>query len=113
MKFSRSNFKMQRFESRNPRLESWGISIPECGGSNPAAPASECCGNSIVRRECCKLDFDDERLPAVGERGVSGALADSGSLSWRHGERQRHHLSGEDLVVSVDQLDLHLVLAGR
>ena len=31
----------------------------------------------------------------------------------RHGERQRHHLSGEDVVVGVDQRDLHLVLAGR
>ena len=53
---------------------------------------------------------------SVGEPVSSSpehALADSGSLSWRHGERQRHHLSGEDLVVSVDQLDLHLVLAGR
>jgi hypothetical protein len=36
MKFSRSDFEMQRFESRRPRLESWRISIPECGGSNPA-----------------------------------------------------------------------------
>ena len=42
MKFSRSNFKLQRFESRSLRLESWRISIPECGGSNPAAPASQC-----------------------------------------------------------------------
>ena len=33
--------------------------------------------------------------------------------SSRHGERQRHHLSGEDVVVRVNQLDLHLVLAGR
>jgi len=31
----------------------------------------------------------------------------------RHGERHRHYLSGEDVVVSVDQLDLHLVLTGR
>ncbi len=31
----------------------------------------------------------------------------------RHGERQRHHLSGEDVVVRVNQLDFHLVLAGR
>ena len=30
----------------------------------------------------------------------------------RHGERQRHHLSGEGVVVRVNQLDLHLVLAG-
>src|SRR5262245_40272890 len=31
----------------------------------------------------------------------------------RHGERQRHHLSGEDGVVGVDQLNLHLVLTWR
>src|SRR2546422_7281857 len=34
------------------------------------------------------------------------------SVVVRHGERPRHHLSGEDVVVRVDQLDLHLVLAG-
>ena len=32
---------------------------------------------------------------------------------FRHDERQRRHLAGEDVVVSVDQRDLHLVLAGR
>ena len=37
---------MQRFESRRPRLESGRISIPECGGSNPAAPASESVSNA-------------------------------------------------------------------
>src|SRR5688572_20081155 len=31
----------------------------------------------------------------------------------RHGEPHCHRLSGEDLVVGVDQIDLHLVLAGR
>ncbi len=46
MKFSRSNFKMQRFESRSPRLESWRTSIPECGGLNPAAPASKSVSNA-------------------------------------------------------------------
>ena len=39
-------------------------------------------------------------------------MSGAGRLS-RHGERPRHRLSGEDLVVSVDQVDLHLVLAGR
>ena len=39
-------------------------------------------------------------------------MTDAGRLS-RHGERPRHRLSGEDLVVSVDQVDLHLVLPGR
>jgi hypothetical protein len=46
MKFSRSDFEMQRFESRSPRLESWRISIPECGGSNPAGPASQSVSNA-------------------------------------------------------------------
>ena len=31
----------------------------------------------------------------------------------RHGERDRRHLSGEDVMVGVDQLDLHLVRARR
>jgi hypothetical protein len=37
---------MQRFESRSPRLESWRISIPECGGSNPAAPTGQSVSNA-------------------------------------------------------------------
>jgi hypothetical protein len=37
MMFRSTIFMFQRFESRSPRLESWRISIPECGGSNPAA----------------------------------------------------------------------------
>jgi hypothetical protein len=49
MKFSRSNFKTQRFESRSPRLESWRISIPECGGSNPAAPTGQSVSNAYGR----------------------------------------------------------------
>jgi hypothetical protein len=30
-----------------------------------------------------------------------------------HGELENHHLAGEDVVIGVDQLDLHLVRAGR
>jgi hypothetical protein len=37
---------MQRFESRSPRLESWQISIPECGGSNPVAPTGQSVSNA-------------------------------------------------------------------
>jgi hypothetical protein len=32
---------------------------------------------------------------------------------FRHGEGHRLELSGENLMVGVDQLDLHFVLAGR
>ena len=35
------------------------------------------------------------------------------ALVVRHGECQHHHLSGEDVVVRVNQLDLHLMLTGR
>lgn len=66
--------------------------IPEVGAVCPNWARTDLCGGREVTR-------------------VPTAI--SGSLSWRHGERRRHHLSGEDLVVSVDQLDLHLVLAGR
>ena len=31
----------------------------------------------------------------------------------RHGERLRHHLSGKDVVIRIDQLDPYLVPAGR
>ena len=63
MKFSRSNFKMQRFESRSPRLESWRISIPECGGSNPAAPTGQSVSNAshmkVARNRAVLRHFAD------------------------------------------------------
>jgi hypothetical protein len=69
MKFSRSNFKMQRFESRSPRLESWRISIPKCGGSNPAASASQSVSNpshmKVVQKPRCTARFRTYELVSV------------------------------------------------
>jgi hypothetical protein len=82
MKFSRSNFKMQRFESRSPRLESWRTSIRnaevripppqpasqfithtelgrrlKCSGSNPAAPARQSVSNASHMKIAPGFDF--------------------------------------------------------
>src|SRR5215510_14026758 len=51
-------------------------------------------------------------FPAFELSRATLVVAPSRCRGW-HGERQRHHLSGEDGVVGVDQLDLHLVLAWR
>ena len=60
MKFSRTNFKLQRFESRSPRLESWRISIPECGGSkmrSQAALAHALIGVKVINLLIAKHEY--------------------------------------------------------
>jgi hypothetical protein len=46
MKFSRSDFEMQRFESRRPRLESWRIRFRNAEVRIPAAPATQSVSNA-------------------------------------------------------------------
>ena len=48
-----------------------------------------------------------------GSPGIEVSLMRVPAIVIRHSERLRHYLSGEDVVVSINQLDLHLMLTRR
>ena len=61
--------KMRRFESCRPRLESWRISIPECGGSSPSLTHTESSQHSWPRLKPAPTRA--LALPVAPSRGAS------------------------------------------
>src|SRR6185436_4853886 len=88
-------------------------------GKTSSNPPIGCClsRRNPAHRPCATVAPDSAASWFALEPGDIGLVAASSTVTdcfvlVRYEKRQRHHLSGEDVVVSVDQLDLHLVLPG-
>src|SRR4051794_21364940 len=84
------------------------LAVRAAQSSAPAAARAPACGAWTDA-----ADYDDGACEQCGPLLVVSMPLVSDPVTRRDGERHSHRLSGELVVIGVDELDLHLVVAWR